>query len=109
MARNLRLTDTVSIASSGTVSTTATMESNRIPLAVLLPAAFTGTSLNFQASADGSNFFTVYDDGTLYAPAVSTSRWVTLKRSAMDSVKYIKIVSTSTETAARTITLVSGE
>jgi hypothetical protein len=27
----------------------------------------------------------------------------------MDSVKYIKIVSTSTETAARTITLVSGE
>ena len=109
MAKNLRLTDTVTIASSGTVSTTATMENNRIPLAIVLPAALSGTSFNFQGSADGANFYAIYENGTLYAPTVGTSRIVTLNRAAMDSVKYIKLVSTTTETAARTITIISGE
>lgn len=109
MAKNLRLTDTVTIASSGTVSTSITMEANRIPLAIVLPAALTGTSMNFQGSTDGSNFYAIYENGTLYAPTVGTSRIVTLNRAAMDSVKYIKLVSTSTETAARTIGVISGE
>ena len=85
------------------------MENNRVPLAILIPAAFTGTSVKFQASTDGSNFFTVYNAGGDYEATVTTSKYVTLNKAIMDSVKYIKLVSTSTETAARTITIISGE
>jgi hypothetical protein len=109
LAKNLRFTDTVTIASSGTVSTTVTMENNRVPLAIFMPAAFSGTSVKFEASADGSNFFRVYNAGADYEPTVSASKYVTLNQSIMDSVRYVKLVSTSTETAARTITIISGE
>lgn len=109
MAKNLRLTDTVTIASSGTTSTTLTLENNRIPLALVLPATMTGTSCNFKASSNGTDFYTVYDDGTLYAPTTAASRFVALKRQPMEAVKYFQIVSTSTETATRTIGVISGE
>ena len=109
MAKNLRLTDVVTIANGGTTSTSITMEASRVPVAILLPAAFTGTSLNFQASVDGSNFFSIYDEGTLYAPAVAASRYVGLKRVPMDGVRYLKVISTSAEAASRSITVISGE
>lgn len=109
MAKNLRLTDTVTINNGATTSTSIAMEANRVPVAILMPAAFTGTSLNFQASVDNNNFFTIYDEGTLYAPAVGTSRYIGLKRVPMDGVKHFRIVSTSTEAASRSITVISGE
>lgn len=109
MAKNLRLTDTVTIANAGTVSTTVTFENNRVPLAILIPAAFTGTSVKFQASTDGSNFFTVYNAGADYEATVTTSKYVTLNKAIMDSVKHMKIVSTSAEAATRAITVISGE
>lgn len=109
MAKNLRFTDTVTIANSGTVSTAITMENNRVPLAILMPSAFTGTSVKFQASTDGTNFFTVYNAAADYEPTVAASKYVTLNKTIMDSVKYLKVVSTSTELASRAITVVSGE
>jgi len=109
LAKNLRLTDTVTIASSGTTSTTLTLESNRIPLAIVFPAALTGTAFTFQSSNDNATFNPVYDEGSQYSVSVGTSRHIALKRQVFDAVKYLKLVSGSTETAARTITVINGE
>jgi hypothetical protein len=109
LAKNLRLTDTVTIASSGTTSTTLTLENNRIPLAIILPAALSGTSVKFQASNDNATFTPMYYESTEINIGVGTSRHVALNRDQFEAVKYLKLVSTSTETAARTITVISGE
>jgi hypothetical protein len=109
LAKNLRLTDTVTIASSGTTSTTLTLQGNRIPLAIIIPAAFTGTAVSLQASADDVTYSNVYDGSTQYSIGVSTSRYVALDRTVLDSVKYVRFVSTGTETASRSITVINGE
>ena len=109
MAKNLRLTDTVTIASSGTVSTSLTLENSRVPVAITTPAALTGTAFTFNASADGTTFRPLYYESTQYTVTVSTSRHVGLNRLAFEGVKHIQIVSGSTETAARTIGVISGE
>lgn len=108
MAKNLNLTN-VTIASSGTISTAIQLQSNRVPVAITIPAAFSGTSVTFQASFDDATYFPVYDEGTQYTVGVGTSRHIGLKRIAMDGVRYFKLVSTSSETAARTIGVISGE
>jgi hypothetical protein len=109
LAKNLRLTDTVTIASSGTVSTSLTLENSRIPVALTTPAALTGTAFTFNASADGTTFRPLYYESTQYTVTVSTSRHVGLNRLAFEGVKYLQIVSGSTETASRTIGVISGE
>ena len=109
MAKNLRLTDTVTIASSGTVSTSLTLENSRVPVAITTPAALTGTAFTFNASADGTTFRPLYYESTQYTVTVSTSRHVGLNRLAFEGVKHVQIVSGSTETAARTIGIISGE
>jgi hypothetical protein len=78
-------------------------------MAIVLPAAFTGTALTFQASYDDATYNSVYDEATQYSINVGVSRHIALKRQAMEGVKYFKIVSGSTETASRTILVISGE
>ena len=109
MAKNLRLTDTVVIANGGTVSTTLTLENSRIPLALVLPAALTGTAITFKASTDNATFNPVYYESTSYSLTVSTSRHVSLNRLVFEGVKYLQVVSGSAEGAARTIGVISGE
>lgn len=110
MAKSIT-SQTTTIASSGTTSAAVTMERNRVPLAVIMPAAFTGTAITFEVSVDGTTFQPLYNESTLYSVTVSTSvaRTYALSRQAMDGVKYVRIVSNGTEGALRTITIVSGE
>ena len=108
MAKNLKI-ETVTIASSGTTSTTLTLQGGRVPLAIILPAAFTGTALTFKNSSDDATYVPVYDESTQYSVNCGTSRHIALKRQAVDAIKYFQIVSGSTETASRTITVISGE
>jgi hypothetical protein len=65
--------------------------------------------MTFQASFDDATYTPVYDEGTLYTVNIGTSRQVGLKRVPMDGVRFIKLVSTSTETAGRTIGVINGE
>jgi len=109
LAKNYRLTDTVVIASSGTVSTTLTLEGNRILLGLITPAALTGTAFTFKGSIDGTNFYNLYNEGTSYSVNVSTDRFVALDRETMDGVRYVQVVSGSAEGASRTIKCISGE
>lgn len=108
MAKNLTSVS-VTIASSGTTSTSVQMQANRVPMAIEIPAAFTGTAISFQASFDDATYRPIYDEATAYSVGVGTSRHVALKRQAMEGVKYIKLVSTGTETAQRTINIIAGE
>lgn len=109
MAKNLALTDTVTIASSGTTSTAISMTRNRVPLAVLTPAALTGTTFTFQASVDGTNFYDLYNGSSAYSVTVASSRYIALNPDVFQGVFYIRIVSGSAEGASRTIYIVSGE
>ena len=110
MAKNLKVTS-VTIPMGGTESNTLTLENSRIPLALGMPATFTGTAVTFKAaSSDGGTALPVYYEGTLYSVTVSTSRHVALDRRAMEGVKYLQVVSGSTESSgARVITVITGE
>ena len=108
MAKNLRESQ-VTIASSGTISTTIAMENNRIPIAVVTPAALTGTALTFNASFDGVTFFPVYYESTAYSLTTTTNRFHSLNRAAFEGVKFVQIVSGTAEGASRIIRVISGE
>jgi hypothetical protein len=109
LAKNLSLTGTVTIASSGTVSTAITIEGGRTVLALRTPATLTGTEFKFQSSTDGDNFFALYNGSTEYAVTVAASRYIALNTEVMAGVRHLKVVSGSSEAAARTISIVSGE
>jgi len=109
LAKNLALTGSVTIASSGTVSTAITLEGGRTVLALRTPATLTGTEFKFQASTDGDNFFALYNGSTEYAVTVAASRYIALNTEVMAGVRHLKVVSGSSEAASRIIGIVSGE
>ena len=112
MAKNLTLTDTVTIANGATTSGALAMQASRIPLAILIPAAMTGTAMTFLASNDGgTNYYPVYYESTLYSVTIPTAaiRHIALDRRAFEGARLIKCVSNATELAARTVGVISGE
>jgi hypothetical protein len=111
LAKNLILTDTVTIASSGTTSTTLTLSGSRIPLVILIPAVMTGTTMTFKASNDGATFYPIYYESTSYSVTIPTGavRHIALDRRAMEGVKYFQVVSGSSESSSRSIGVISGE
>lgn len=72
---------------------------------VLLPTAFTGTVLTFQASVDGSNFYDVHSttSGTLLSYTVAPSTFCSIDPKDFHGVQFLKIKSGSSEAAARTL------
>lgn len=109
MALNTKAT-TVSIASAGTTTPTITLDANRVPLAIEMPSAFTGTTITFKAASRSSGTpVPLYFESTLYSLTVGASRHIALDREAFDGVKYLQIVSGSAEAAGRDLILITGE
>ena len=107
----------VTIASSGTTSTAAQVPSGKTLLAIVTPAALTGTAFTFEVSDDGGTTYTpVYKEATQYSVTVGTSRHIALDVTATRALlggsattpTSVKIVSGSSEAASRTIQLVYG-
>lgn len=74
---------------------------------LVVPSAFTGTSLTFSVSADDSTYQTLYDNtGTVVSLTVSTSRSFDLP-TALAAWPYFKIISGSSEGAARSLVVVA--
>ena len=97
--------------SSGTTDVTVALDAPRIPLAIQMPAAFTGASIAVQASHDGTTYAPIFTAaGTAYTLAVdiAASRYIPLDRSLMDSVRFIRFIASS-QASARTATLIPGE
>jgi hypothetical protein len=99
----------VTIASGQQVSTSFRMADYDIP-ALIMPAAFTSTSVTFQgAVANSDTFKDIYDsNGNLISVVVGVDRCVSLSSVATDLFGYgfIKIKSASAEGASRTIVVV---
>lgn len=110
MAKNLAVQE-VTVASGGTTSTSITVDRSRIPIAIQTPSALTSTAMTFQASFDGNTFAPIHDEGSgsAYSITVAASRFITLKRSAMEGAKFFRVVCGSAEGAARSIQVVVGE
>jgi len=97
---------TAVIASAGTVSGAVDMVGTGV-VAIQLPAAMTGGSISFQASADNVTFSPVYDDTGLVAVTTAANQYVTLPASITKSARYVKLVSDTAEGAERTIKLIA--
>lgn len=96
----------VNIAASSTTSRAAVLGGGTV-VGIIFPAAMTGTSVTFQGSADGQNYFPLYNiSGIELSASVVAGAWVAFEPSDLASVNNIKIVSGSTEAASRDIQLV---
>ena len=96
---------TATIAISQTVSNTIDCRRDQL-LAIHMPAAFTGTSITFQASVDGVTFNTVREVGgsaTYTLTNVAASQFIPLNVQVFAAAQYVRIVSGSSEAAARSI------
>jgi hypothetical protein len=84
-----------------------------VPLAVQMPASFTGTQLTFQTSHDGITYQNLYDDaGSEIAVTVAASTNVALPASVMAAWRYVKLRSgtagtPTAEAAERTLKIIN--
>lgn len=99
---------TVTIPNLGTTTPTITLDSSRYPLAIEMPAAFTGTTLTFKATSSPSgNPVPIYYGADRYSIAVAPGRHISLDPNVFLSVKYLQIISDAVETASRDLVLIS--
>lgn len=109
------VTKTATIASGASLSGAVDLGTGRI-VGLILPAAWTTASITFQASADGTNFFDLYDDATqreLASSIVVASRFLALPMADWLGIRAVKLRSGSSgapvnQGAARAITLVTA-
>ena len=93
------------IASSGTVSD-AFEAKEFAAFGLVIPTAFTGVAITFQVSHDGVTYQALYDTtNTLVSLTVAVSRSYQLP-AALEAWPFFKLVSGSSEAAARTLYVV---
>jgi hypothetical protein len=104
MSRFLRtIADATATITSGQTSTGAIEISGAAFIGLEMPAAFTGTTISFTVSRDGTTFAALYDEfNTLVSMTVAASRNYELPAS-LTTWGYMKIVSGSSEGADRTL------
>ena len=93
----------VTIAASGTTSTAVKIPNDSAVLSIQTPAALTGTTLTVQGTQNGSDYGDVYLDGVILTISVTTSKVYQISPRATLGLASIRLVSGSTESAARTI------
>lgn len=72
---------------------------------IYMPAAFTGTAITFQVSVDGTNFQPMYQGSTQYSISVSAGRYQQIPGSDFAGIRYLQVVSGSSETGLRKLML----
>jgi hypothetical protein len=92
------------IAAGGTLSSAVSLNGFSL-CAILLPATFTGATISFEASFDGTNYFPVYSttSGTLLSYTVTQGHYVAIDPKDFFGIKTVKILSASTEGSTRTL------
>jgi hypothetical protein len=87
---------------------------DKVPVGIAVPAAFDGTSLTFQVSADGGTTWSEFYDasGAAVTITISTSRYIYLDRNVWAGVNNIKVRSgtvgsPAAQSADHTLTFVS--
>jgi hypothetical protein len=88
---------TVTIASGQTVSAAIDLTEYTL-VGIIMPSTFTGTTMTFQASADNSTFVAMKDtSGSTISYTVGTSRYIPLDPSIFAGIRFLKLVSGSSE------------
>jgi len=97
----------LTIAISTTTSGAISLETKGL-VGILMPAAFTGTVLTFSGSPDGTTYGNLYNaDNTAYSITVAVDRFYMLNPADFLGASYVKIVSGSTEAAARILSVIT--
>lgn len=106
MASTVISTRTATIADVGTVSDAVPLLNGTIT-GIVMPAAFTGTALSFQVSADGVTYTALYDaSNALEGIIVTQGRAYSVNPTVFAGWPYAKVVSNATEGGSRAVTLV---
>ena len=98
----------VTIAASGTTSDAINLSGLQV-VAIETPSALTGTALTFTASVSlGGTYDAVREVGgaAAYSVTMAASQWIPLNVNVFAGIPFVKIVSGSTEAAARTFNLI---
>lgn len=74
-----------------------------IPVGVFLPASFTGTTLTFEASYNGTDYFPVHSAGSVLSKTVAQGTFCRFDPNDLVGIRFLKLVSGSTEAATRTL------
>jgi hypothetical protein len=97
----------VTIASGQTTSGAIDLEGYEVH-AISLPSAFTGTSITFQGSLDGTTYQAIYNTAnTQMSMSVTQNRLYKVEPADLSGLRYLKLVSGSSEGADRAITLLA--
>jgi hypothetical protein len=103
---------TVTVAKDGTESEAIDLDNNRLA-GIVMPAQWSAANITFQTSVDGTNFVDLYDTSAtpakpiINSPAAATAYFLTeAMRHIFAGVRYLKLVSSQAQAAARSITLV---
>lgn len=94
--------------SNGTTTSGSIDLQGRGVVAIIMPAAFTGTSISFQISIDNVTFTDCYNtSNTQLTCTVTQGRAYLFNANDLVGIRYLKIVSNASEGADRTLTLIS--
>lgn len=100
----LRRDQAATIASSGTESSVISLSDGYVPAGVWTPDTMTGTTLTFEALRFDGSYVTIEDGaGNDYTVIISGGEFIPLEPKYFWGVSAFKIVSGSTEAAARTL------
>lgn len=104
------LTPTLTIPISNTLSDAYPLNDGTHLVGFLLPAAWDGTDLAFDASLDRTNFFPVYDSyGIELIAKVAASRLITMPANFLLGTTAFRLRAKTTQTAARAVRLIVRE
>ncbi len=100
-------TQQVTISSGQTNSSVCDLQDLAL-VGLIMPIAFTGTTITFLGSPDDINFYPLYNTaGTQLSITVSPDIWIEFTPGDFAAVRYLSFVSGSTEGGERTLTLVT--
>jgi hypothetical protein len=95
----------VSISSGQTASAALDLMGGTL-CGIYLPASMVGTSLTFQAASSASGSYqTVQKNGSDMTLSFAASKYIVLNPSDFSGIRFLKIVSSATETATVSLTL----
>ncbi len=102
-----RVYTTLTIANGQTLSDAADLHGTSL-VGFYMPAAWTAANITYKASQDNITFADIYDgSGNVKTSTVGASQFIPLDLSNFLGVRYLKLLSSASQGAARAITLVS--
>jgi len=97
----------VTITGGGTTSGAFTTQGLGV-VGLIMPGTFTGTTMTFTGSDDGTNFYSLYNtSGTALSITVAASRLILFTPGDLVGIQFIKLVSGSTEGSDRVIQVIT--